>query len=64
VVTFVCLFLVAANEVRKSRAKKKNKPTSAGAGSSASPVTPSIHKCVGAGESLRDEPGEAMREVA
>jgi hypothetical protein len=64
VVTFVCLFLVAANEVRKSRAKKKNKPGSAGAGSSASPVTPTIHKCVGAGEPLRHEPGEAVREVA
>jgi hypothetical protein len=64
VVTFVSLFLIAANEVRKNRAKKKSSPGSASAGSSAPPVAPSLHNRVITGDPLREEPGEAMREVA
>jgi hypothetical protein len=64
VVTFVSLFLVAANEVRKNRAKKKGSAGSASAGSSAPPAAPSLHNRVAAPEPLCPDPAEVVREVA
>lgn len=60
VVTFVCLFLVAANEVRKTRARKKAKSAAAG-------PPPNIAYAVaqepakGHPELLQEQPAEAAR---
>lgn len=60
VVTFVCLFLVAANEVRKNRAKKK----SAGVGTPGAPASPQLPERVGPSDPLRKETPAVAREIA
>lgn len=60
VVTFACLFLVAANEVRKNRAKKK----SAGVGTPGAPATPQLPDRVGPADPLRQETPVVAREIA
>lgn len=60
VVTFACLFLVAANEVRKNRAKKK----SAGVGTPGAPATPQLPDRVGPADPLRKETPVVAREIA
>lgn len=60
VVTFACLFLVAANEVRKNRAKKK----SAGVGTPGAPAAPQLPDRVGPADPLRQETPVVAREIA
>lgn len=60
VVTFGCLFLVAANEVRKNRAKKK----SAGVGTPSAPANAQVPDRVGPADPLRKEAPVVAREIA
>ena len=62
VVTFVCLFLVAANQVRKNRARKNAK--AAAAGSAQPPAAPSLQKRIATGDPLHDQPPRAAGEIA
>ncbi len=60
VVTFACLFLVAANEVRKNHAKKK----AAGTGAPSAPASPQLPERVGPADPLRKEAPVVAREIA
>jgi hypothetical protein len=64
VVTFACLFLVAVNEVRKNRARKKGTPGGTSAQSHAPPVAANLHNHAVDGDSLGNETSQVMREVA
>ena len=59
-VTFACLFLVAANEVRKNRARKSG----AGTGAPGAPALPHATARLGPADPLRQEAPEPVREIA